>query len=70
MSLSLFDLTHKVVIVTGGARGLGRVLAQGLAVQGASVVVADVDAHGAHEKRLSFQYTRIGKMSSRSSSPL
>lgn len=35
----LFDLTGKVAIVTGGAGGIGRVLALGLARHGADVVV-------------------------------
>ncbi len=37
-----FDLTDKVAIVTGGARGLGRTITLGLAHFGAHVVVADV----------------------------
>jgi NAD(P)-dependent dehydrogenase (short-subunit alcohol dehydrogenase family) len=36
----LFDLTGKVAIVTGGATGLGRQMATGLAEMGASIVVA------------------------------
>ncbi len=36
----LFDLTDKIAIVTGGARGIGRFLATGLAEAGANVVVA------------------------------
>ena len=35
----LFDLTGKVAIVTGGSRGLGRELAEGLGEAGARVVI-------------------------------
>ena len=44
----MFDLTAKVAVVTGSARGLGRALAGGLAESGASVVVCDRDEEGAH----------------------
>jgi len=43
MSKELFDLTGKVAIVTGAARGLGKAIAQGLADAGASVAIADID---------------------------
>jgi NAD(P)-dependent dehydrogenase (short-subunit alcohol dehydrogenase family) len=38
--LRLFDLAGRVVIVTGGTRGIGRALAEGYVAAGAKVVVA------------------------------
>jgi 3-oxoacyl-[acyl-carrier protein] reductase len=40
-------LQDRVIIVTGGAHGIGRVYGKGLAREGARVVVADVDGAGA-----------------------
>jgi len=37
---SLFDLTGKVALVTGGSKGLGKAMARGLAEAGADVVLA------------------------------
>jgi NAD(P)-dependent dehydrogenase (short-subunit alcohol dehydrogenase family) len=39
---SLFDLSGKVAVVTGAARGLGAAMARGLAGAGATVLVADI----------------------------
>lgn len=39
-----FDFTGRTVIVTGGARGIGRALSQFFAEAGATVGIADVDA--------------------------
>lgn len=44
---SLFDLSGKTALVTGGASGLGRAIAIGLATHGADVVTADLNLEGA-----------------------
>jgi gluconate 5-dehydrogenase len=44
MTTSLFDLSDRVALVTGSARGLGHAMARGLAEAGATVVLNDVVA--------------------------
>jgi 3-oxoacyl-[acyl-carrier protein] reductase len=43
------DNHNRVAFVTGGAQGLGAAIARELAADGATVVVADVNARGAHD---------------------
>jgi 3alpha(or 20beta)-hydroxysteroid dehydrogenase len=40
--MSVYDLTGRKALVTGGARGLGEGMARALAREGASVVIADI----------------------------
>jgi NAD(P)-dependent dehydrogenase (short-subunit alcohol dehydrogenase family) len=49
MSAGLFDVAGRVVIVTGGGRGIGRVYGEAFAQAGMRVVLADI--HGEDAER-------------------
>ena len=52
MPEQLLDFTGKVVLVTGGATGIGRATSLAFARQGAAVVIGDVDDRAAETVRL------------------
>lgn len=58
---SLFDLSGKVALITGGAAGFGDVIALGFAEYGADIAVADMNIDGA--RRVSERVKGIGRRS-------
>jgi len=55
-------LDDRVIIVTGGAHGIGRAYCLGLANEGAKVVVADVSAPDDTEEMARAAMGRFGRM--------
>ena len=49
----MFNFSGKIAVVTGGGKGLGRAIAQGLSGQGAKVHIIDVDMTAASESAAS-----------------
>ena len=49
MTLSLFDLTNKVAIVTGAAQGMGRAMSIAMAEAGADLLLVDLNETGVRQ---------------------
>jgi NAD(P)-dependent dehydrogenase (short-subunit alcohol dehydrogenase family) len=60
----LFDLSGKVAVVTGAARGLGGAMARGLTSAGAQVMAADIlDPQGPLPPHAAFRHTDVSSKS-------
>jgi 2-hydroxycyclohexanecarboxyl-CoA dehydrogenase len=55
--LDMFDMNDKTVVVTGGARGIGRAVVQALAEAGADVVIADLRFEDANDTAMKISGT-------------
>ena len=58
--MSLFDLTGKVAIVTGSSRGIGRAIAEQMAVQGAKVVISSRKAEACQHVGAALDRAEVG----------
>ncbi len=58
--MSRFELTGKVAMITGGARGIGFGTAQALAKRGAELVIVDLEASAAERAALQLPGRAIG----------
>ncbi len=45
------DFEGRVAVITGGASGIGLALAQRLAAEGMTLVLADIEARGSRRRR-------------------
>lgn len=54
----MLELRDRIVVVTGAAAGIGRGIAQAFADRGSRIVLADLDADGLEQSRLSLSTAR------------
>ena len=53
----MFDLTGKIAVVSGGAKGIGRGIVTALKKGGATIVIADIDEKPAAQPLQSWEQT-------------
>jgi NAD(P)-dependent dehydrogenase (short-subunit alcohol dehydrogenase family) len=53
------DMANKIAVVTGGASGIGLALAQAYGLQGATVLIADIDEYTLSDARKRLQAAGI-----------